>query len=104
MSRIGLAGRKYWFDVLIAALAIEAWAELIVGRDNPDSARSLWFALPAVVVLVLPLFARRRFPFAALTAYWVLAAAIAFIDWRPIPYAHSLVAIGLSVAFLLGNL
>src|SRR5205085_560811 len=51
-----------------------------------------------------PVFARRRFPFAALTAYWALAAAISFIDWRPIPYAASLFAVGLSIAFLLGNL
>jgi signal transduction histidine kinase len=104
VSRIRSFARGYWFDVLIAALALEAMAELVVGRDNPSSARSLWFAIPAFAVLVLPLFARRRFPFAALTAYWLLAAAISFIDWRPIPFAHALFAVGLSVAFLLGNL
>jgi signal transduction histidine kinase len=104
VSRIRDFARGYWFDVLIAALAIEAMAELIVGRDNPNSARTLWFAIPAIAVLVLPLFTRRRFPFAALTAYWVLAASISFIDWRPIPFAVSLFAVGLSVAFLLGNL
>jgi signal transduction histidine kinase len=96
--------RRYWFEVLIALLAIEAMLELVIGRDNPNSARTLWFALPAVAVLVLPLFARRRFPFAALASYWLLAAAISFIDWRPIPFAVSLVAVGLGVAFLLGNL
>jgi signal transduction histidine kinase len=104
VTRIRSAGRKYWYDVLIAALAVEAMLELVVGRDNPNSARTLWFAIPAIAVLVLPIFARRRFPFAALTAYWLLAAAISFIDWRPIPYAASLFAVGLSVAFLLGNL
>jgi signal transduction histidine kinase len=104
VSRLRSLTREYWFDLLIVALAIEATVELVVGRNDPNSSRTLWFAIPAIAVLVLPLFARRRFPFAALTAYWVLAAAISFIDWRPIPFAVSLFAVGLSVAFLLGNL
>jgi signal transduction histidine kinase len=102
VNRIKSVGQKYWFEILIAILAIDAMVELVAG--SPDSARSLWFAVPAIAVLVLPLFARRRFPFAALAAYWVLAATITFIDWRPIPYVVSLVAVGLTVAFLLGNL
>jgi signal transduction histidine kinase len=104
VSRIRSALRKYWFDILIAALALEGMLELVVGRDDPNSSRTLWFAIPALAVLVLPLFARRRFPFASLASYWVLAAAISLIDWRPIPYALSLFAVGLSTAFLLGNL
>jgi signal transduction histidine kinase len=96
--------RKYWFDAAIAALAIEAMLELIIGRDNPNSAKTLWFALPAIAILVSPIFLRRRFPFTAPAAYWVLAAAIMFIDWRPIPFAVSLFPVGLTVAFLLGNL
>jgi signal transduction histidine kinase len=102
VSRIKSVGREYWFEILIALLAAEAMVEIIVG--SPNSTRSLWFALPAVAVLVLPLFARRRFPFAALAAYWLLAAAIMFVDWRPVPFATSLVVVGLTVAFLLGNL
>src|SRR5437764_11135335 len=78
--------------------------ELIIGRASPASARTLWFALPAVAVSVSPIFARRRFPFAGPAAYWVLAAGISFVDWRPIPFAVSLFPIGLTVAFLLGNL
>ena len=40
--------------------------ELVVGRDSPGApTTSLWFSVPAVAILVLPLFARRRFPFAA---------------------------------------
>ena len=59
---------------------------------------------PAIAVLVLPILARRRFPFAAPAAYWVLAAAIAFVDGRLIPFIDSLVVVGLVTAFLLGNL
>ena len=102
VSRIKSVGREYWFEILIGLLAIEAMVEIIVG--SPDSTRSLWVGLPAVAILVLPLFFRRRFPFAALAAYWLLAAAIMFVDWRPVPFATSLVVVGLTVAFLLGNL
>ena len=104
VSPIRSALRKYWFEILIAALALEGMLELVVARDNPNSSRTLWFAIPALAVLVLPLFFRRRFPFASLASYWVLAAAISFIDWRPIPFAVSLFAVGLTTAFLLGNL
>ena len=103
MSRARYFARKYWFDLLIALLAISAMLELIIGRDSPSSARTLWFALPAIAVLVSPIFVRRRFPFAPV-AYWLLAAGISIVDWRPIPFAVSLFPIGLTVAFLLGNL
>jgi signal transduction histidine kinase len=97
--------RKYWFDVLIAVLAIAAMAEVLVKYGSPDSpTASLWFALPALAILVLPVFARRWFPFAGPASYWVLAAAITFINWRLIPSVESLFPIGLAVAFLLGNL
>ena len=104
MSRIKDLARSYWFDGLIAVLAVVAMLELIIGRDSPASARTLWFALPAVAVSVTPIFARRRFPFAGPAAYWFLAAGISVVDWRPIPFAVSLFPVGLTVAFLLGNL
>ncbi|HEX6702279.1 MAG TPA: sensor histidine kinase [Gaiellaceae bacterium] len=103
MSRILDLRRKYWFDVLIALLAIEAMLEVVVGR-NSDGAPSLWFALPAIAIVVLPVFARRRFPFAAPATYWLLAAGISFINWWVLPFAHSLFVVGMAVAFLLGNL
>ena len=40
--------------------------ELVVGRNSPGApTTALWVSVPAVAFLVLPLFARRRFPFAA---------------------------------------
>jgi signal transduction histidine kinase len=104
MSRIASVPRKYWFDLLIALLAIAAMLEVVVGRNSPGAPKSLWFALPAIVIMVLPIFARRRFPFGAPVAYWVLAVAVSFIDWRVIPFAVSLFVVGLAAAFLLGNL
>jgi signal transduction histidine kinase len=94
--------RRYWFDLLIAALAVAAMAEVVA---TPDSSQTtLWFGLPAIAILVLPIFARRRFPFGGPIAYFVLAAGISLIDWQLIPDRESFFVIGLAVAFLLGNL
>ncbi len=105
MSRIGYVAREYWFELLIAVLAIAGMLELVVGRDLPGApATSLWFSVPAVAVLVLPLLAHRRFPFAVPAAYWLMAAALSFADGVLIAFIGSLGVVGLATAFLLGNL
>ena len=86
------------------ALAVAAIVDLVIARDSPSAPTSLWFAVPAVAVLILPLFARRRFPFGAPAAYWLLAAALSFVDGLLIPSMESLFPVGLASAFLLGNL
>jgi signal transduction histidine kinase len=97
--------RDNWFELLIGALGVVAMIELIVGRNSPGApSTSLRYAVPVVGLLVAPLFARRRFPFAAPTAYWVAASAISFFDGVLIPFMVSLFPIGLVAAFLLGNL
>ena len=96
--------RTYDVDLLIALLLITAMLEVLVGRHSPDAPRTtLWFVLPAIAILVLPILARRRFPFAP-AAHWLLAAGISFVDWRLIPFAISIFVVGLVAAFLLGNL
>jgi len=57
-----------------------------------------------VAVLMLPLFTRRWFPFGAPAAYWILAAAVSFVDGALIPSIESLFLVGLASAVLLGNL
>jgi signal transduction histidine kinase len=100
--RVRAFAREYWFDLLIAALAIGAMLEVIATRDSTQT--SLWFALPALAIAVLPIFARRRFPFGGPLTYFVLAAGISLIDWQLIPDREAFFVIGLAVAFLLGNL
>jgi signal transduction histidine kinase len=105
VNRIRHLTREYWFELLIAVLGIAAMAELIIGRDSPGAPSTpLWFEVPAVAALVLPLFARRRFPFAAPAAYWLIATALSFVDGLLIPFMVSLFPIGLASAFLLGKL
>jgi signal transduction histidine kinase len=105
MSPIRYVAREYWFELLIAVLAIAGMLELVVGRDSPGApATTLWFSVPAVAILVLPLFVRRRFPFAAPVAYWFMATALTFVDGLLIPFIGSLGVVGMATAFLLGNL
>ena len=94
--------REYWFELLVGALAASGIAELVFSPGSPTS--SLWFAVPAVAVLMLPLFTRRWFPFGAPAAYWFLAAALSFVDGLLIPSVESLFLVGLASAALLGNL
>jgi signal transduction histidine kinase len=104
-SRISYVAREYWFELLIGALAVAAMLELVIGRNSPGAPdTTLWFSVPAVACLVLPLFARRRFPFGGPAAYWLIAAGLSFVDPILIPFMVSLFPVGLASAFLLGNL
>src|SRR5215203_5572182 len=105
MTRIEELARDRWFELLIVVLAIAGMLELIVGRDSPGAPDlSLWLSIPAVALLVAPLFLHRRYPFGAPAAYWIVAAALTFVDGLLIPFIGSLVVVGLATAFLLGNL
>jgi signal transduction histidine kinase len=105
VSRFSYLAREYWFEVGIALLAIVGLLDVAVRHNAPSAPHSsVWFVVAAVASLMLAIFARRRFPFAAPAAYWLLAAGISFVDWRLIPFMTSLFVVGMAAAFLLGNL
>jgi signal transduction histidine kinase len=105
VSRIRPFAREYWFELLVAFLAVAGMVELVVGRNLPSApTTTLWFSIPAIGILVATLFARRHFPFAAPAAYWILAAALTFVDGVLIAFVGSLSVVGLAAAFMLGNL
>jgi signal transduction histidine kinase len=105
VSRIGFLARRYGLDALIVLLASGGMLEVVIGRGSSTAPRTtLWFAVPAIAVMILPLFARRRFPLAAASAYWLLAAGLSFVDGRLIPFIESVFILGAAVSFLLGNL
>jgi signal transduction histidine kinase len=102
-SKINYLAREYWFELLIGGLLIAAMLELVLQYDSPGAPpTSIWLAVPAVAVLVGPLFARRFYPFAAPGAYWILATGLSFIDGALIPFMVSLFPVGMASAFLLG--
>ena len=107
VSPITEVTRRFWFDLLIALLAVASMVEIVVGQARPGSGAPTttpWFCVPAIAVLVSPLFARRRFPFAAPAAFWLLAVAVSLVDWGVTTFPISLFVVGMAAAFLLGNL
>ena len=96
--------RRHAFNLLIVLLAVEAMFEVAFRRGLPDAPRTTpWFGVPAIAVLVSPLFARRRFPFAAPVVFWLLAVGISFVDGELVTFVTSLFAIGMAASFLLGS-
>ena len=97
--------RKYGFDALVVAVALEGALEVVVRQENPNAPdSSVWFAAPAIALLALPLLARRRFPFAAPACLWVFAAVLSIVDGELVTFTASASIAGLAAAFLLGNL
>jgi len=71
------------------------------GAEAPTTTH--WVAVPAVALVPLPLLWRRRFPFAAPAALWLLAAALSFVDGRLVVFSVGTYAAGLAAALLLGS-
>ena len=105
MTRLWLFARAYGLDALIAIAAAEGALEVALRNDPPREPHTpLWFSVPAIALVVLPLLGRRRFPFAAPASVWLLAAAISFVDGRVVPFAAIATVAGIAAASLLGNL
>jgi signal transduction histidine kinase len=105
VNRLGFLARRYGLDLLVVVAAVEAALETALRRDDPGAPETtVWFAVPAIAIVVLPLLARRRFPFAAPAAVWLLAAAVSFVDGRLVVFAAGGLVAGMIAAFLLGNL
>jgi hypothetical protein len=83
VRRLWRIAREYGFDGLITLGAILGALE-VAHRHSADQGPSttLWLAAPATSAVVLPLLARRRFPFAAPASVWLLAAALSFVEGR----------------------
>ncbi|HEY7562991.1 MAG TPA: sensor histidine kinase [Gaiellaceae bacterium] len=105
MNTVSQLARRHGFDALIVLAALASTLGVAFRQDDPDAPTTpLWFSVPASAVIVLPLLARRRYPFLAPAFVWLLGPALSFVDGRIIPFAPALTAAGLAAAFLLGNL
>jgi signal transduction histidine kinase len=105
VGRPWLFSSKRGFDVLIVIAAIESALGTAFRHDSHHpTGTMLWFEVPAVAVVVLILLGRRRFPFAAPAAVFLLSAALSFIDGQLIVTQAGVYAAGLGAALLLGNI
>ena len=106
VSRIRDVAREYWFELLIALLAVAGMLELdrrtrLAGRADDDAVvRHTGGRGPGAAALRPPALSLRR-PGGLLGS---LAAALSFVDGLLIPFVGSLCVVGLAAAFLLGNL
>ena len=107
VSRMRHLARSYGLDLLDRARSRSGpRSRSRCGGDAVNAPRSpLWFAVPAIAVMVLPLLARRRWPFAAPAAVWLLAAALSFVGRAADPvHRQRSWSLGMAPSFLLGNL
>lgn len=105
MQRFWSWVKRHGVDVLIVVAAVDSALEVALRRDDARAPQSpLWFSVPAVAVLGLPLLARRRWPFGAPMLVWLLGAAFSFADGRLIGFTTGVTAIGLGAALLLGQI
>src|SRR5437763_5078861 len=111
--RIANIARRAWplisrfgFDAFVLLGMLEASLELAFGREHNKDAPtgSLWVLVPLTLVLFLPLFARRRFPFGAPAALFIYAAAISFFEGRLVTFPFAIFVAVLTCSFLFGML
>ena len=96
--------RRYGLDVLIVLAAVEGVLEIVLRQGSPRApATAAWFAAPAGAIVLLPLLARRRFPFLAPASVWLLGAALSFVDGRLVVFTTGVYAGGMLAAYFLGN-
>ena len=105
MSGLNRLLRAHGLDIVIVLATLEAALEIVFTEGQPNSPQTpLWFSVPAVAAVILPLLARRRFPFSGPVALWLLAAGLSFADGRLIVSAYGIYVAGIIAAYLLGNL
>jgi signal transduction histidine kinase len=97
--------QRYWFDALVLALLGIGLTGAVLGRGHEVGPEGpLWFDELAMLAIVAPLFARRRFPFGAPVAVGVAAGATSFVDHTVVPFDGVTFIVACASLFLVGLL
>jgi signal transduction histidine kinase len=105
VNRLLPLARRYWFDAVLLGLIGIGITGTILGRGRTGAPEGpLWFDVLAIVMIVSPLFARRRYPFGAPVAVGVAAASISFVDRTVVPFDGMVFVVGCVALFLVGSL
>ena len=100
------AFRRYWFDLVIVGIAILAAVEVALHLDNSDGELNgpTWLYAPWAAAMILPLLARRRYPFGAPTAVFVIGVVGSLINGKLTTYTFGDFVAVLAATFLFGML
>jgi signal transduction histidine kinase len=105
VKRLWPLARRYWFDAVVVAMAGIGVTGAVLGRGHEIGPEGpLWFDVLAMLAIVLPLLARRRFPFGAPAAVGIAAALISFVDKTVVPFDGVTFLVGCAALFLVGLL
>ena len=99
--------KEYAFDVVIlvgAVVGIVEMASISGSTDHEAPDASLWLLIPVVLLMTLPLLARRRWPFAAPAFVFVVAGVTSFFEGLLIPFSGVLFLAVLACTFLFAML
>ena len=105
VKRFWLLARRFWFDAVILGAVGIGLTGAVVGQGHKDGPEGpLWLDVLAVLATILPLLARRRFPFGAPVAVGVAASATSFVDKTFGPLNGTMFLVGCAALFLVGLL
>jgi signal transduction histidine kinase len=94
--------RRYWFDALIVVGLVVGIVAAVVSEHDNKIEGPLWFDVIAVIAIMAPLFARRRFPFGAPLATTLALGLVSFVDGRLVSETFIPVLSGVAAAVLFG--
>lgn len=101
---MGVFLRRYGFDLVLVVVILEGVFEVTSAAADVGGFVPQWVIVSGMVAIVLPLFARRRFPFMAPAMVWLTGAVLSFVEGRVAVTTFSVYLTGVIAAYLLGNL
>lgn len=103
MSRARLFLSRHGLDLLVVVTAVVTAVATVLRDDLEHESGPLFLlGLAGITSAVLVLLARRRFPFAAPAATWLICASLSFVDGELIVNGAGILIAGMGAAVLLG--
>jgi signal transduction histidine kinase len=105
VTRLWSLARRFWFDALLVAGVGTSIAGAVVGQGRERGPEGpMWLDIILALIIVGPLFFRRRFPFGAPLAVGAGVVVASFADKSLVPFDFVVFLAGCSAVFLLAQL
>ncbi|HEX9865315.1 MAG TPA: sensor histidine kinase [Acidimicrobiia bacterium] len=101
---MGVFLRRYGFDLVLVVVILDGVFEVTSADAEVGVSVPQWVIVSGTVAIVLPLFARRRFPFMSPAMVWLIGAVFSFVEGRLAVTTFGVYVTGVIAAYLLGNL